>query len=84
MMDPSNIYQVTGEDRTFVVPLISHETIRRRRRSLLGSSAEVEPDRPPFSRHDPRFLKLPPEAQIAGLYQGYGTVRLEIDTFRVV
>lgn len=66
-----------------IVPLLSHETIRQRRsRSLvLGDPQQHEiskpPDRPHFSRHDPRFLLLPPSAQIAGLYQGYGTVRLD-------
>lgn len=71
-----------GQEDAFVVPLLSHETVRRRRRSLLGFSHQREeeeqaahPERPHFSRHDPRFLKLPPAVQIAGLYQGYGTVR---------
>jgi hypothetical protein len=33
-------------------------------------------ERPTFSRHDPRFLQLPAAAvAVAGLYQGYGTVR---------
>jgi hypothetical protein len=58
---------------------------RRRQQERRPNKEDVEDEveerltpleRPTFSRHDPRFLQLPAAAvAVAGLYQGYGTVR---------
>lgn len=55
------------------IPLVPHHVVKQRK--LQAGEALPKLERPQYSKYDRRFEQTSAE-QVAGLYQGYGTVRL--------
>ena len=69
------LWMVSMGSSLVTIPLVPHKVVRHRKLSA-GERLPPKMERPHYSKYDQRFLQHEvPAEQVAGLYQGYGTVR---------
>lgn len=68
------LWMVSMGSSLVTIPLVPHKVVRQRKLSA-GEPLPPKMERPHYSKYDQRFLQHEVSAeQVAGLYQGYGTV----------